>query len=334
MIRARGDDKADQRSGAPRRTADRPSRSPYRGSEAGILALQSSVGNRAVVQMLRETGEPRAQERHQHGAGCGHQGERAAVQRAAVPGVPSATPVQRAETHEWFEDAMNEADEDHSGSEMSFEMHEALNYAPPGTKVERPTKEMDAGSRLSRVNARHSRRALAPKADVLGSHATPFGPVSLNAGYPHDPAPHIKSNKNNYPGTGGNAWTAYADLLPRLDAAQRPALADALKSGALAEEHEPHFTGDAEAKRAAAVLHGMGNQAEERRFPGASKALRSALRRNGGQSSVEGFLQDFPMAQQGGAQAYNRIMDDPSTMTPGARRTLEGMSESSEDDEA
>lgn len=64
------------------------SKAPGRGGgvPAGLLALQSTAGNAAVVQMLRQAGHPWAQDQHQHGAGCGHQqaGEQPAVQRSAV----------------------------------------------------------------------------------------------------------------------------------------------------------------------------------------------------------------------------------------------------------
>ncbi|WP_438297233.1 eCIS core domain-containing protein [Streptomyces sp. HUAS TT7] len=53
----------------------------------GLLALQSTAGNAAVVQMLRQAGHAWAQETHQHTAGCGHQQDTQsapAVQRSAV----------------------------------------------------------------------------------------------------------------------------------------------------------------------------------------------------------------------------------------------------------
>jgi Domain of unknown function (DUF4157) len=53
-----------------------------------LLGLQRSVGNAAVVQMLRQAGHPWAQQQHQHGAGCGHQRTgQPDVQRSAVPDV-------------------------------------------------------------------------------------------------------------------------------------------------------------------------------------------------------------------------------------------------------
>ncbi|MFI6051863.1 DUF4157 domain-containing protein [Streptomyces violascens] len=66
----------------PGRSSVKPART---GMPAGLLALQASAGNAAVVQMLRRAGHPGIQEQHQHGAGCGHQqAERPAVQRSAV----------------------------------------------------------------------------------------------------------------------------------------------------------------------------------------------------------------------------------------------------------
>ncbi|MEU9924969.1 DUF4157 domain-containing protein [Streptomyces griseoluteus] len=52
-----------------------------------LLALQSSAGNAAVVQMLRRAGHAGAQDRHQHSAGCGHQQVEQPVQRSTVPDV-------------------------------------------------------------------------------------------------------------------------------------------------------------------------------------------------------------------------------------------------------
>ncbi|MEV7598765.1 DUF4157 domain-containing protein [Kitasatospora sp. NPDC089797] len=56
-------------------------------SARGILALQASVGNTAVVQMMRRAGLLDGRQRHEHGAGCGHRQAAegaAAVQRSAV----------------------------------------------------------------------------------------------------------------------------------------------------------------------------------------------------------------------------------------------------------
>ncbi len=50
-----------------------------------LLGLQSTAGNAAVVQMLRQIGYVPLKDPHQHGAGCGHQqSERPSVQRSTV----------------------------------------------------------------------------------------------------------------------------------------------------------------------------------------------------------------------------------------------------------
>ncbi|MEU3690617.1 hypothetical protein [Streptomyces narbonensis] len=71
---------------------DTPARSTARtrapesgGVPAGLLALQRTAGNSAVVQLLDQAGRPQTQERHEHGAGCGHRStEPPVVQRKSV----------------------------------------------------------------------------------------------------------------------------------------------------------------------------------------------------------------------------------------------------------
>lgn len=75
------------------RTADRASAKAAPPSASwlptGLLVLQASVGNAAVVQMLRRAGHPRAKpEQREPSAGCGHQqAEQTAVQRSVVQDV-------------------------------------------------------------------------------------------------------------------------------------------------------------------------------------------------------------------------------------------------------
>lgn len=77
-------EKADERRKAIQRAAGPASRRS--GAAAQLLALQSSVGNAAVVQLMREAGDPWLAGQHQHGAGCGHEGQHE-VQRSSVPDV-------------------------------------------------------------------------------------------------------------------------------------------------------------------------------------------------------------------------------------------------------
>ncbi|WP_435886096.1 eCIS core domain-containing protein [Streptomyces erythrochromogenes] len=65
-----------RRTAAPQQEAAAP---------VGLMGLQASAGNDAVVQMLRRAGHGRDQEQHRHTDGCGHQQSgQPAVQRSAV----------------------------------------------------------------------------------------------------------------------------------------------------------------------------------------------------------------------------------------------------------
>ena len=69
---------------APARSAAGPSADP-----TGILTLQRSIGNAAVIQLLAASGDGYSQEQHEHGPGCGHGGP-APVQRSEVRSVLSS----------------------------------------------------------------------------------------------------------------------------------------------------------------------------------------------------------------------------------------------------
>ncbi|MEU4803819.1 DUF4157 domain-containing protein [Actinosynnema sp. NPDC023587] len=66
------------------RKVDAPARQPQAAPRTPLLALQSTIGNAAVVQMLCRAGHPGAQERHQHDTDGNHQQAGHPVQRSAV----------------------------------------------------------------------------------------------------------------------------------------------------------------------------------------------------------------------------------------------------------
>lgn len=95
-MRAEGDARRPE---TERHGRGRPARIPSVGSAPGVpshplVTLQNSAGNAAVVQLLRQAGHPGAQgragggaaeDRHQHGPGCGHQESgQPQLQRSAV----------------------------------------------------------------------------------------------------------------------------------------------------------------------------------------------------------------------------------------------------------
>jgi len=78
---------------ASSRSTNRPDPAKARDSAAragappeALLTLQRSIGNAAVVQMVRGSAPASAQEQHRHGPGCGHaeDQQRPTVQRTAV----------------------------------------------------------------------------------------------------------------------------------------------------------------------------------------------------------------------------------------------------------
>lgn len=86
-------EKAGSHSGAgnSRIPALRPASAPP--AQHGLLGLQATAGNAAVVQMLRGADRPWARERHEHGAGCGHQENH---RESAT----SSAPMQRSAVHD------------------------------------------------------------------------------------------------------------------------------------------------------------------------------------------------------------------------------------------
>lgn len=74
----------DQARAAGARKGKAPASQPQATTRTPLLALQSAIGNAAVVQMLRRAGHPGAQEQHQHGTDGNHQQTEHPVQRSAV----------------------------------------------------------------------------------------------------------------------------------------------------------------------------------------------------------------------------------------------------------
>lgn len=206
----------------------------------------------------------------------------------------------------------------------------AVQRMPRGDNGEGPAddKPMDGLSRLRRANRRAEKRGQA--AVTYGPGQSPFGPYTVNKG--RGTAPYITSNvKQQHPGSE-SLGTTYEELVKALDAEHEPLVAAAARGEELDEDL--FATMDATQKRAAAMLYGIMTESEERRFPGAGKAMRSALRKQGDPyHEAEEFDQDFPMAQVGGAQHYRDVPAGKKQLSGKARKNDEDMSSSSSDGE-
>ncbi|MFB6849316.1 hypothetical protein ACFCXS_31285 [Streptomyces sp. NPDC056373] len=199
-----------------------------------------------------------------------------------------------------------------------------------GDNGEGPAEEkpMDALSRLRRANERARKRG--QEAPTFGPGQSPFGPYTVNKG--RGAGPYITSNKKDqYPGSE-DLGTTYNELVKALDAEHEPMVAAAARGEALDEELLAGMS--VTQKRAAAMLYGIMRESEERRFPGAGKAMRSALTKQGDPyHEADQFEEDFPMAKDKGAQYYRRVLAGNEQLSDKARKNLEDMSSSSSDGE-
>ncbi|MET9763216.1 hypothetical protein ABZ016_29950 [Streptomyces sp. NPDC006372] len=206
----------------------------------------------------------------------------------------------------------------------------AVQRSPQGGDGAGPAEEkpMDGLSRLRRANARAVKRGQA--APTYGPGQSPFGSYTVNKG--RGAGPYITSNKKvQHPGSE-DLGTTYDELVRALDAEHLPVVSAAARG----EEPDPDIvsTMDATQRRAAAMLYGIMTESEERRFPGAGKAMRSALTKQGDPyHEAEEFDEDFPMAKVGGAQHYAQALAGKQQLSEKARKNLEDMSSSSSDGE-
>ncbi|MBR8642404.1 hypothetical protein KEF29_31435 [Streptomyces tuirus] len=205
----------------------------------------------------------------------------------------------------------------------------AVQRSPQGGNGAGPAEEkpMDGLSRLRRANARAVKRG--QPAPTYGPGQSPFGPYTVNKG--RGAGPYITSNKKDqYPGSE-NLGTTYNELVQALDAEHEPMVAAAARGEALDEELLAGMS--VTQKRAAAMLYGIMRESEERRFPGAGKAMRSALTKQGdAYHEAEEFDEDFPMAKEKGAQYYRNVLDGKQQLSDKARKNLEDMSSSSDEE--
>ncbi|WP_052310299.1 hypothetical protein [Streptomyces viridochromogenes] len=206
----------------------------------------------------------------------------------------------------------------------------AVQRSPQGGNGAGPAEEkpMDGLSRLRRANERAKKRGQA--APTYGPGQSPFGPYTVNKG--RGAGPYITSNKKTQHPGSEDLGTTYTELVQALDAEHEPMVAAAVRGEALDEELLAGMS--ATQKRAAAMLYGVMKESEERRFPGAGKAMRSALTKQGDPyHEAEEFDEDFPMAKVGGARFYEDVLAGKKQLSQKARQNLEDMSSSSSDGE-
>lgn len=186
-------------------------------------------------------------------------------------------------------------------------------------------RPMDGMSRLRRAHSRAASRDMASPRTPLGRRQdidTSFGTVGLSRQRFSAGDPQITTNTDDFPGTS-NPGARYQDL-----SSAAPALRNRYGQGPPPTRQQA---------RAAAVLEGITQHAEPRRFAGADKPGRQAMRNvgRGRRSFSESFgadEPDYPMAAPGGAHSYEQAVTNNGPLTPRQGRLLEDMSGSSDDD--
>lgn len=186
-------------------------------------------------------------------------------------------------------------------------------------------RPMDGMSRLRRAHARAANRDVASPRTPLGKRQdvdTSFGTVGLSRQPFNANDPQITTSADDFPGTR-NPGARYEQL-----GSAEPALRNRYGQGSAPTTQQ---------ERAAAALEGITQHAEPRRFAGADKPGRQAMRNvgSGRRSFSESFGAndpDYPMAAPGGAHSYDQAVANNGGLTPRQNQLLEDMSESSDDE--
>ncbi|KIF75350.1 hypothetical protein QR77_18395 [Streptomyces sp. 150FB] len=198
---------------------------------------------------------------------------------------------------------------------------------------------------LARQARAHERaRARAAEDDLpMGSMDDPFGGHTNKKGYKGDRGPLAVTNKVRHPGSSKFSERYYEDrpgkpsgFMSHLTDDDIGVSLDVL--GNIPPDQDAIDRMDATRRRASSTLYGAASS-EEQRHPGASKAMRSALRRQkSGKTLRKDFKDDFPMAGSSkydgpayGAQAFSKAQSGKTRLSRGAQETLLDMSDSSDD---
>ncbi|MEW2447556.1 hypothetical protein AB0896_08355 [Streptomyces parvulus] len=197
-------------------------------------------------------------------------------------------------------------------------------------------------ARQARAHARAMARA-EEEGLPLGPMDDPFGGHTNKKGYKGDRGPLAVTNKVQHPGSSKFSERYYEDrpgkpsgFMSHLTDDDLGVNLDVL--GNVPPDQDAIDRMDATRRRASSTLYGAASS-EEQRHPGASKAMRSALRRQkSGKSLRKDFKDDFPMAGSSkydgpayGAQAYSKALSGKTRLSKRAQENLLEMSDSSDE---
>lgn len=183
--------------------------------------------------------------------------------------------------------------------------------------------EMDALSRLNRAVARAEARGNLPELGKRVEAPTPFGMTGISRNRYNKEEPQTTSRKGDF-NDAENPGLKYDDWVKDIP---WKGFVKAIDSG------KPPTTGFTDKQlRASAMVHGTNQYSEPHRMRAAGKVARSAARAKAKGDEHE-YSHLFPMAQVGGAGAYDDFLGgDEDAITASQQQIIEDMSSSSDEE--
>lgn len=201
------------------RAPQRPRATPTSAGTAvqRMLALQSSVGNKAVVEMLRRAGHPGAQEQHQHGPGCGHQSQEPPVQRSLDDATVARTEEEDGHVHGRVQDTSP----DEQSALLAAAMKSSSESLPSSVVAKAGAFYQNDGLSSTRVHrgavAQRATAAMGAQAMTVGNH------IFLSAGTAGEEKlighelSHVDKNLKGIPETGHSNGAGVTVTDPKQD---------------------------------------------------------------------------------------------------------------------
>lgn len=187
---------------------------------------------------------------------------------------------------------------------------------------------MDFESRLTRLRDRRAGTVFTPLGKRVDKQ-TPFGLTGLSRQRFSPTEPQTTARLKDFKGAK-RMGAKYMHWVKKIRKAEKWR-----QMGKAIDNNDPtaasSFTPNQ--KMAAALIHSTTHHSEPRRFGGADKLARSAIRAKG-QDENEGvsFEHLFPMAEGDGAHAYQEVLDGKRKLSKKQKKVIEDMSDSSDDE--
>lgn len=215
------DENATTGKGRAPRAPQRPRATPAFAGTAvqRMLAQQSQAGNQAVVEMLRRSGHPGAQDRHQHGAGCGHQSQEPPVQRSSG----NATVARAEEEDGHVHDGVRDTSPEGQSALVAAAMNSSGESLPSSVVAKAGAFYQNDGLSSTRLHrdavAQRATAAMGAEAMTIGNHIFLSAATANEKLIGHELS-HVDKNLKGIPETGHSNGAGVTVTNPRQDSEQ------------------------------------------------------------------------------------------------------------------